>query len=77
MFNKNHSLESKVLISVNRKGKCTKENHHYYNKVRDEETKKKISDTLKNKPKVKCPYCPKEGNISNMKRWHFDKCRFK
>jgi len=27
--------------------------------------------------KVKCPYCPKEGGISNMKRWHFDNCKFK
>lgn len=25
--------------------------------------------------KIQCPYCNKEGNISNMKRWHFDKCK--
>lgn len=25
-------------------------------------------------PKVKCPHCSKEGDISNMKRWHFDNC---
>ena len=24
---------------------------------------------------AKCPYCPKEGGISNMKRWHFDNCK--
>ena len=27
--------------------------------------------------KVKCPHCSKEGNIANMKRWHFDNCKQK
>jgi group I intron endonuclease len=27
--------------------------------------------------KHKCPYCPKEGNIAAMNRWHFDNCKFK
>lgn len=26
--------------------------------------------------KTTCPYCNKEGNIPNMKRWHFDNCKF-
>ena len=26
---------------------------------------------------VKCPYCPKEGGEINMKRYHFDNCKFK
>lgn len=26
---------------------------------------------------VKCPYCDKVGDISNMKRWHFEKCKYK
>lgn len=26
---------------------------------------------------VKCLYCPKLGGISNMKRWHFDNCKYK
>jgi|TARA_R110002167_G_C12425661_1_gene629314 hypothetical protein len=25
--------------------------------------------------KVACPHCGKEGNIPNMKRWHFDNCK--
>jgi hypothetical protein len=25
--------------------------------------------------RVKCPYCPKEGNLANMVRWHFDNCK--
>ena len=28
-------------------------------------------------PIVKCPHCSKEGIPSNMKRWHFDNCKFK
>lgn len=27
--------------------------------------------------KILCPHCNKEGNISNMKRWHFDNCKIK
>jgi len=26
---------------------------------------------------VKCPHCDKDGGINVMKRWHFDKCKFK
>jgi len=26
---------------------------------------------------VKCPHCNKEGDSSNMKRWHFNNCKFK
>jgi hypothetical protein len=40
--------------------------------------RKKVSDKLKGIPKpqkiVKCPKCGKKGGISNLKRWHFDKC---
>ena len=28
-------------------------------------------------PKVTCSYCPKTGGLNAMKRWHFDKCKFK
>jgi hypothetical protein len=75
MFNVNHTLESINLISTNRKGKHSGSNHHYFGLNRDEITRNKISNTLKNKPKVKCPHCDKEGSISNMKRWHFDNCK--
>ena len=27
--------------------------------------------------KVKCPHCPKVGNMNIMKRWHFDNCKKK
>jgi len=26
---------------------------------------------------VRCPHCNKTGGISNMKRWHFDNCKYK
>lgn len=30
-----------------------------------------------NQKQIKCPHCGKVGANSNMKRWHFDKCKFK
>ena len=29
-----------------------------------------------NSTKVECPHCGKVGQLTNMKRWHFDKCKF-
>ena len=26
---------------------------------------------------IKCPHCEKEAQLANMKRWHFDNCKFK
>ena len=54
----------RLKISESLKGKC-----------KSISTKSKISETLKNKPKVECPYCKKCGSVSNMKQWHFDKCK--
>lgn len=28
-----------------------------------------------NKTIIQCPHCDKKGNVGNMKRWHFDKCK--
>ena len=30
-----------------------------------------------NEKKATCPYCNKVGQLANMKRWHFEKCRHK
>jgi len=30
-----------------------------------------------NSTKINCPYCGKQGQLTNMKRWHFDKCKYK
>jgi len=42
-----------------------------------EETKKKLSVSAKNRPKVICPHCGKEGDKANMIRWHYDNCKNK
>ena len=48
---------------------------------------KKISNSLKGKSnislknkkhtKIKCIYCDKQGGLNNMKRYHFDNCKYK
>ena len=43
-------------------------------KTRSDETKEKIRILVKNRPKVKCPYCNKETDTRNAKKWHFDNC---
>ena len=55
-----------------------------FGSIQSEESNRKRSQTLKGKKKpasfmkkVKCPHCEKEGIRSNMKRWHFDNCKFK
>jgi hypothetical protein len=50
---------------------------HNYGLKRSTDTKQMISNTLKNKPKVTCPHCGKEGSEAPMKRWHFDNCKYK
>ncbi len=80
-----HSVESRKKLSKISKGrKFSKETRQ---KLRDastgvkmsEETKKKISDTEKGikQPIVKCPHCNKLGGSHNMKRYHFDNCKYK
>ena len=42
-----------------------------------QESKNKIRDTLKLKPRPNkiCPHCKKEGGFLSMSRWHFDNCK--
>jgi hypothetical protein len=35
------------------------------------------SRSTQNSKKVKCPHCGKEGGHTNIKRYHFDNCKFK
>ena len=30
----------------------------------------------KSQPKIVCPHCNKQGGKGNMKRWHFDNCKY-
>ena len=61
------------LASENGKkvGKMHVESGHLA-KVRD--TNKMLSGANK---VIKCPHCPKEGQLANMKRWHYDNCKKK
>ena len=49
------------------------------NPARRDDVRHKISTKLKgkSKPKISCPYCTKNGQASNMYRWHFDNCKLK
>jgi hypothetical protein len=43
---------------------------------RSVETREKMSMSAKNRDKIKCPHCEKEGVVENlMTRWHFDNCK--
>jgi hypothetical protein len=47
------------------------------NKHKTVEQRKKCSEGAMNRKRIVCPYCGKEGDASNMKRWHFDNCKEK
>ena len=73
-----HTQASKIKMSKNSVGKGTKERSRWWGKHLPEEMKRKISDTLKNKPMQICPHCLFESNsIGNLKRWHFENCKDK
>jgi hypothetical protein len=44
-----------------------------------EEQRKKMSEDRKDKKRkrIKCPHCGKIGGNNNMKRYHFDNCKYK
>jgi hypothetical protein len=51
------------------------EKNPMWGKKHKQSTKEKIS--MSSKRRIACPHCGKEGNIGNMKRWHFDNCKQK
>lgn len=59
-------------------------NEEYANKMRNlhngrkrtEETKRKIRNAQLSLPLVTCPHCKKSGQITGMKRYHFDNCKY-
>lgn len=61
-----HSLETRAKISQATKG---------ITKPMTEEHLAKLRCHLNNTTQVACPYCNKVGQLTNMKRWHFDKCK--
>lgn len=70
------SAETIQKIKDNRA--CMKgSNNPRYGCVVSESTKKKISESNKSKPKIKCEYCGKMSNKGNYRRWHGTKCKQK
>lgn len=83
-YGKKHTEENRIKCGAKNRGKkASKETigklklRKNHNTPHCEEVKLKISEAVKNLPKVKCPHCNKEGGQSAMKRWHFDRCRFR
>lgn len=60
------SEEHKRKISESSKG---------VSKPMTEEHKKNLKCHTNNSTKVSCPHCGKKGQLTNMKRWHFDNCK--
>lgn len=67
MFGKFHSEETKKKISGTLQGRA-----------HSEEAKEKMSIAKKGikKPTIECPHCQKVGGVPQMKRWHFNNCKF-
>lgn len=42
---------------------------------KSESHKLSMSKRTQNTTKVECPHCSKTGQYTNMKRWHFDRCK--
>jgi group I intron endonuclease len=60
------SDEHKAKISQKSKG---------ISKPMSEQHKKNLKCHQNNLIKVSCPHCNKMGQLTNMKRWHFDNCK--
>lgn len=65
-----HTKETRAKISAANTGKQPR-----LGAILSDETKQRISESLKNRPKIKCPHCGREGIGPNMQRWHFDNCK--
>lgn len=72
-FGKKHSDKTKQIISEKNKGNPSPRK----GVILSDEQKKKQSDSMRNKPKLICPYCNKTGSVSGMKRYHFSNCKYK
>lgn len=69
-----YSEETKARISKNHHN-FTGENNPMFGKKHSEESRKKQSESAKQRPKVTCPHCNKTGDKPVMTRYHFDKCK--
>ena len=71
--------EVRQKISEAKKGKPRLDQLGDNNSAKRPEVRMKISNSLKGKlkNKIQCPFCNKEGQPSNMYRWHFTNCKTK
>ena len=78
---KNHTEEAKLKMSLSSRGVFhsadtkKKMSKSHSGKTIPLETRAKMSASAKIRPKLKCPYCEKEGSRPQMIQWHFDKCK--
>ena len=83
-------IKSLLLNKVNYADIKSTQSKEVWSKRNNEEKDvifKKISNSLKGKSnislknkkhtKIKCIYCDKQGGLNNMKRYHFDNCKYK
>lgn len=64
-YGKKHSQTTKNKIANSKKGSELSPEH-----------KLKLKESWKDRPIIKCPYCPMESiHIGNMNRYHFEKCK--
>jgi len=69
--NKWSEEHKKYLSGIN-----TGARNRFYGKSHTDETREKMRLAHANRPLETCPKCGKTGIYSNMKRWHFDNCRW-
>lgn len=67
--------ETRQKMSNSRKGRKITWNTNSVTKEANEKRSRTMSGIAK--PKIKCPYCNKEGGYPQMKQWHFDSCKRK
>jgi len=73
-----HDMNTKSKISIGMRGKKNAQGAKHSAEMNQEKSvRQKGVGVGISQPRISCPYCQKDGSISNMKRWHFDNCKRK
>ncbi|MFA6199309.1 MAG: NUMOD3 domain-containing DNA-binding protein [Bacteroidales bacterium] len=70
-FGRTASNETKNKMSIAKSG----ENHPLFGKKHSDETKNKMTESAKNKPKFECTHCHKSVTKNILIQWHNEKCK--